>query len=432
VGDYMLKINVLPADTYTVINKSVLNEKDKEILVMLYQPIIGASAISLYLTLWSYLDKEEISSTTWTHHHLINNLQTKLLTIIESREKLEAIGLLKSYFKKGDINDFVYELYSPLSAYDFFANPILNISLFNNIGRTDYTRLVNRFKVPKINLTEYEDITCLFNEVFESKDYTSYERVVDDLKRQNKRDLTLENKIDLNNIVSLIPEDVLNHKSITKELKDLIYKLAFIYDLDDANMSMVIRNSINEKKAVDKENLRINSRNYYKFENNGKLPSVIFKNQPDYLKSTHKEVSKRTKLIYQFENTSPFDFLTLKNNNVKPSKNDLLLLEELLVDMNLMPGVVNVLIDYVLKINNNKLTKAFVITIATQWKRSNIMTVEDAMEFAGKEQKVNHKKVPYNKTKTLLKPEWIDKDMDKDEASKDEQQRVNDLLKEFK
>lgn len=428
----MLKINVLPADTFTVINKSVLNDKDKEILIMLYQPIIGHSAVSLYLTLWAYLDNEEISSKAWNHHHLINNLQTKLLNIIESREKLEAIGLLKSYVKKGLSNDFVYELYSPLSAYDFFVNPILNISLFNNIGKNDYARLVSKFKIPKINLTDYEDITCAFNEVFESKDYTSYEKISDELKRQNKRDLLLEHKIDLNNVFSLIPADLITNARITKELKDLIYKLAFIYDLDDADMSMLIRNSIDPDKRINKEALRLNARNYYKFENNGKLPSLIFKNQPDYLKTTHKDVSKRTKLIYQFENTSPYDFLTLKNNKVKPSKTDLLLLEELLIDMNLMPGVVNVLIDYVLKINNNKLTKAFVISIATQWKRSNIMTVTDAMEIAGKEQKKYVSKPSKQVSKTLLKPEWMDKNLDKEEASKEEEEKLKELLKEFK
>lgn len=429
----MIKLNVLPADTYTVINKTVLNEKDKEILIMLYQPIIGHSAISLYLTLWSYLDKEEISSIAWTHHHLMTNLQIKLLTIIESREKLEAIGLIKTYVKKGDINDFVYELYSPLSAYEFFQNPILNISLFNNVGKNDYTRLVNKFKIPKINLTEYEDVTCAFNEVFESKDYTSYEKINDDLKRSDKRNISLENKIDLNTILSLIQEDMINHKSVTMETKDLIYKLAFIYNLDDSMMSMIIRNSLTPKKTIDKEQLRINSRNFYKFENNGKLPTIIFKNQPDYLKTTHKEVDKKSKLIYQFENTSPYDFLTLKNRNVKPSKNDLLLLEELLIDMNLMPGVVNVLIDYVLRINNNKLTKAFVISIATQWKRSNVMTVLDAMDIAGKEQKKQFKRKKKSEPKTLLKPEWIDKNLDKQkEASIEEEQKLKELLSDFK
>ena len=53
----------------------------------------------------------------------------------------------------------------------------------------------------------------------------------------------------------------------------------------------------------------------------------------------------------------------------------------------LKPGVVNVLIDYVLKINNKKLTKNFVEAIASQWARLKIETVEDAMKQAKKEHK---------------------------------------------
>ena len=61
------------------------------------------------------------------------------------------------------------------------------------------------------------------------------------------------------------------------------------------------------------------------------------------------------------------------------------LVESLMVDSGLKPAVVNVLIDYVMKINNKKLTKNFVETIAGQWKRLNIETAEDAMNEAEKE-----------------------------------------------
>ncbi len=38
MGDYM-KDNLLPADTYTIINQSILTEIDKKILISLYEPI---------------------------------------------------------------------------------------------------------------------------------------------------------------------------------------------------------------------------------------------------------------------------------------------------------------------------------------------------------------------------------------------------------
>ena len=102
--------NVLPADTFIVVNKTVLSDKDRNVLMLLYQPIIGSQSISLYYTLWSYLDKSELLSNEWTHHHLLRDMMISNQEFSESKEKLEAIGLIKTYVKKGNINNYVYEL----------------------------------------------------------------------------------------------------------------------------------------------------------------------------------------------------------------------------------------------------------------------------------------------------------------------------------
>ena len=73
----MKEKNLLPADTYIVINKTILTEVDKKNLINLYEPILGPLPISLYLTLWSDLDKNEIMSKDYTHHHLMTFLKTK-------------------------------------------------------------------------------------------------------------------------------------------------------------------------------------------------------------------------------------------------------------------------------------------------------------------------------------------------------------------
>ena len=46
-----MSITILPADTYLVVNKTIINESDRKIVTMLYQPIIGHTAVSLYFTL---------------------------------------------------------------------------------------------------------------------------------------------------------------------------------------------------------------------------------------------------------------------------------------------------------------------------------------------------------------------------------------------
>lgn len=423
-----MKINLLPADTYIVKNNTILNNEDRNLLITLYQPIIGATAINLYFTLWSNLDDSLIIGREFTHHFLMMNMGVKLEDILESREKLEAIGLLKTYVKKDSINNYVYELYSPLNAYEFFSNPILMNVLISYIGRREVKKLVKSFSLPKMDLSSYEDITSSFNEIFKiSKEFDFNENIVN-IKKVNKVDMILNSKTDLNSVFALIPEEILNIKTVTNETKELIYKLAFVYDLNDEVLGELIRNSCDEKRMIDKNALRNNCSNYYTFENKGKSPTLIYKNQPEYLRKQTSDTSKKSKIIYTFETTSPYDFLLGKNKGIKPSKNDLQILEMLVIDYKLNPGVVNVLVDYVLRINSNKLNKKFIEAIASQWKRSKIETVEEAMEISKKE--VNSRKKISKKTIIKEeKPEWYNKEIEEETLNDEELKKLEEKMR---
>ena len=112
-----------------------------------------------------------------------------------------------------------------------------------------------------------------------------------------------------------------------------------------------------ERGYIDKEELRKNVRKYYQFNNDNRLPSLLFKSQPEYLKSASGDNSKKGRIIRVFESHSPYEFLKAKYKGAKPTDRDMKILESLLIDLKLNPGVVNVLIDYTLKTNNNKLVK---------------------------------------------------------------------------
>ena len=429
----MLKFNVLPADTYIIVNRTIFSNNDRRILTMLYQPIIGSVAVNLYFTLWSFLDKNEVKSDEFTHHHLMVNMGLKLDYIIEAREKLEGIGLLKSFVKKDNVNKYVYELYSPISGYEFFSNPILSVALYNNLGKFEYDKTKSFFKSPRVVLSGYEEITCKFGEIFDSSS-GGFDNDYEDIRKENRIGFYIEPKFNLDDLIGSIPEEMLNYKSVTREIKSLVYKLSFIYNFDEDSMLEIIRNSINDKHNIDKDLLRKNSRKYYSFENAGKLPSLVYRNQPEYLRKPVGDTSKRAQAIYYFETTSPYDFLYSKNNNNEPSSSELKVLESLMVDFNMNPGVVNVLVDYVLRINNNKLVKSFVDSIASQWVRSKVETVEQAMKLAEKEYKSRkNTDVKINKKFNVSTvPDWFDKKINETNVSLEEQQSFMEKLKELR
>ena len=426
-------INILPADTYIVINRTMLTENDRRLLTMLYQPIIGSNSVNLFLTLWMDLDKNEFMSVEENHHHLMTSTSLSINEIIAGREKLEAVGLLKTFYKeKEEENTYIYELFSPLNPSEFFSHPILNIVLFNSVGKKEYEKIVDYFKVPRITLTDYEDITKSFNEVFTSTPSTTFENNIQNIKTTNKLGLNTENIVDFDLLISSLPKETISEKTFTKEIKKLINDLSLIYNLSIEEIKNIILTSLNERQMIDKTMLRKNARNYYQFENNGKLPSLIYQNQPEYLRSPISKDSKRAKMIYTFETISPYNYLKYKNNGAKPTDRDLKIIENLRVDLELSPAVINVLIYYVLTVNNNKLNKNLIETIASQWKRLNIETAEDAMTQVLKESK---KKT--NKPKTYTKkvndvPEWFDKKIEKEEITLEDENEMKDLLKDFK
>ena len=177
---------ILPADIYKVYRKGIIQDDKKKILTLLYQPIVGITAVSLYLTLLNDIDNNGVESDNLTHHHLMTNMQLNLDVLIKAREKLEAIGLIKTYYKEDNINSYLYVLYSPLSANEFLNHPILNVVLYNNVGKMEYENLVSKFRVNRLNLKDYQDITCSFDDVFTSVNGYSFENkdVVTDKTRK--------------------------------------------------------------------------------------------------------------------------------------------------------------------------------------------------------------------------------------------------------
>jgi len=423
-------VSVLPADTFIVVNKTTLSDNDRNLLILLYQPIVGSLAISLYYTLWSYLDKSELLSNEWTHHHILRDMMISNSELIDAKTKLEGIGLIKTYVKKGNINNYAYEIYSPISASEFINNPILNMALFNAVGKLEYERIIGYFKIPKINLKEYEDVTSKFSDVFSFSNVPLTDNIIYDIKKSNYRKLEILSKIDINTILSLISDELLNKKSLTKETKDFLYKISYIYNYDNDDMIELIRNSISDKHTIDKKLLQENANKYYRYDNMGKLPSIIYKNQPEYLRKESLDTSNRSKMIHLFETTSPYDFINSKYKTGNPTSSDLSIISYLLIDLNLKPGVVNVLVDYVLKINNNKLIKSFVEVIAAQWSKSGIETVEQAMTIAEAEYKKKKKSITKSTTKKVTEtPSWFNKEIQEEQATEEEIKKLESRMK---
>ena len=422
----MENITLLPADRYVIFNRTILTDFDKNVLITFYEPIVGHLAISLYLTLWNDLDGINQVSRELNHHHLMSILKCPLQVIKEARESIEAVGLLKTYYKSGDVNSYIYELFSPLTPGEFLNHPILNVVLYNNIGATEYEYLKKRYQKLKIDTKDYLDITKKLDEVYKAEtDIPTFEGL-----ERTISDIECSDKIDFDLIISSIPKGIVNERAFNKKTRELINELAFIYKIDSLKMMELIRSVLNEYGMIDKNALRQEARKMYQF-NNGALPTLIYRSQPEYLKTPAGDNSMRGKIIRLFESINPVDFLRNKYKGVKPTTADIKIIEMLIIDLEMPPAVVNVLLDYVLRKNNNRLSRAYIETIAGQWKRAGLKNASEAMEFAEKENAKFNKKIASNK-KEIKDPVWLNKDNQKEDLTEEEQKEIENLFKEFK
>ena len=138
-------------DEFCILKNQQFFDIDLSILTLLYQPIIGAKAINLYITMLAdaplYKDKQTVSK----HSRLLSILSSSsssftINDFMQARSTLEAFKLLKTLFKSNSsFNQYIYMLYPPLSAASFLKNGSLSTLLEANLNKTDFKKTISLF-----------------------------------------------------------------------------------------------------------------------------------------------------------------------------------------------------------------------------------------------------------------------------------------------
>jgi replication initiation and membrane attachment protein len=436
---------LLPIDRYIVSSDGLLHSYDQKVLTFLYQPLIGSTAFSLYMTLWCELEENRLWSESTTHHSLMNFLDTNLKEIYLARQKLEGMGLLKTYVKvEDDDRSFIYELLPPLNPERFFLDGMLNIYLYQKIGKNQFARLKRFFSVQQHPQTgDYKDVTKSFQDV-----YTTASPEALQLHQESSQELRLglgesfigrtESKaiqiqvesFNFDLLISGLKESLISKRSFTQRVKEAIANLAFLYNINALEMQKVVLSAV-EDDEINIEELRKAARDWFQFQHQDQLPALVDRVQPEQLKVQKTEPNtKEEELKQYFETVSPRQFLMDISGGGEPSKSDLQIVEDIMFHQNLSPAVVNVLIHYVLIKTDMKLTKSYVEKIASHWSRKGIKTVNDAMELAIKENRqylewASGKKTKKSNDKKPIRTEYIPDWFNKEQKVPSSQQENN-------
>ena len=379
-----------PVDSCIIQMPYPLTDQDRQLVTLLYKPIIGIEAMSMYFTLWA--ESEYHPSEPINHYFLMDVLGMSLKKIFDARVSLEAIGLVKTWKQdKSDQRLFIYEVLAPLTAQAFFSEPILATSLYSVIHEKAYIKVRDRFMKKQQTHQDFENVSRELKDVFKSNhDYNKLSHIFDhstteEANRPNKLPFySLDFDFDL--LKSGLSEVMIPSHVLTLPVKELIAKVAFLYSFNPIDMQKVVMLAIDEQNRITEDRLKKSAADFYKLTVSSKPPRLVKQaEKPKDLVDPIVKSSKDELLIKYLEETPPLEVLRDISKGREPMPIEVELANELVMKYQFPSPVVNVLLQFVLIRAKMKLNKNYVHKIAAHWQRENILTAREAIDISRKE-----------------------------------------------
>lgn len=377
--------------TFSIITQSALSSDEWKVLGLLYQPLMGVLAFSLYHSFYHLLNQKNYQSEVFSHQFLSDLLNEKFDKLIEAKEKLEALNLLNSY---QDQEHFVYQLKSPLTPRGFLKDTVLGQFLATELGPKMFNQLTALFKVDKVNLDGYQQITKNFDDVFNFVASDSYKDTTMYLGKRSNVGAKISDQLNYDAFVEKLPDRVKKPVLTYHHTKDMIQKLVFVYQLSMDEMVEVYLKTVQPNGEIDLGQLSFKAQTFY-HDKKKDLPVVMDAknlngngNQVHYLKTVSP--------IRIVENYAKQDYQLMATDTVMQ------LLERNQVEV----GIINALLLHILKYKEGQLPHiSYLEKVLETWLKKGIRTTEDAYNEVLNKENISVDSKPKSKKQN---PEWVD------------------------
>lgn len=413
---------IVSCDRYRVSALSPLGALAHSVLSQLYQPLIGAKAFGLYLFLFSEMDVLKLLSVESNLSRISSYTELSLAQIQTSLNRLEGIGLLKTYVQYDEtFTKYIYQLILPLDPHLFFNNELLNVLLYRTIGSLEYEKTRYLFNTPSIDFSQYDEVTKAFGDVYYIEDTSSEGSLVLQSRNGLKKEKSMSPIIDysLELFYKELQQLQVRRKIISPMVETKVKQLGLAYHISGQQMAQLLSDAV-ENGQVNMEKFSKKARDYHDLETNHEFKR-IYHQQPLQYSAQPSADNHKTKHIKQLETWSPYKLIERKQGG-KPIRRDLAIVEKLMVDLNLEPGVVNVLLELSWSQNDERLSRNFVESIGATWKRKGITTVVEAMNEA--KNYIKYKNGPNDD----ITPEWLRDRQAEDKLDHIKSNDVNDEI----
>lgn len=417
---------ILPVDGYYVQLNQSLPVDYLNALIHLYQPLIGMNAVGLYQTLLLEIELQA-EVDLQTHHTLMSYLNMPLDKIYENRQKLEGIGLLKSFKKETEeLTYFTYELMIPFRPREFFQDVMLSELLYHHIGESKFLFLKNHYCKAETR-SKGEEKTVPFHEVFQT--FTPKNEAPNIIVHRDQTAEIPVLDVDFTFIKQGLERQLVPvEKVLTETNRRVIAQLMELYQLETYEIEKSVLWALTDENLLDIEQLIAACHDLFQAKHNVSDIQLV----PKQVKVENKlpentpkrALTKMEEITNKFEVISPKQLLEDLSSGNNASEQDMKLVSEVMVSQGLPAPVVNVLIHYVMLQSNMRLSKAYFKTIASNWSRQGFTTAKEAMDFveeqtspAPKKQGRNYRKG--NQSKEII-PDWFKAQKEQDSIDKPE------------
>ena len=344
---------------YLLKKKGLLSSDSLSFMMELYLPIIGSNATFLYLFLMNQILLGETN-------FIISDLEVKSrLTRQEfllAKKSLESIGLLAT-FEKSTNPTVLLVVSDPETPKNFFNNVVLKGLFVNATSEQEFHKVLDKYSL-NINLDGYQDVSASITDSFK------IEFSMEEINLNNDVQLVGRNKgnfkdnfsnIKLNNYLK--KNSQLKASSFSDEELENIRRISTLYGINEDVCGELVLKSVDITQKIgsklDLTALRKNVQTYVKTFNVDAMKA--FQTKSEITNSTS-DIANR---INFYENTSPRNFIKSKQNNIELVSSDKKIIDYLAFDMHFTDGMINALLDYVMKIKNGDLNKNYILKIAS-------------------------------------------------------------------
>lgn len=404
-----------------------LSAAQQAALAKLYLPLIGPLAYSLYAALRSLQTTENELSNRRSHTALLSVLGVDLPTVLTARRKLEATGLLQSYFQEDQIGAvYIYQLQAPLPAIQFFADDLLSVLLLDTVGEHRYQQLVDAFTPPAIDLSKAQRVTANLLDVFhlDGQKVTESPLAVQSARAQlaanapaTSAPATIsEDAFDWQLLGQVLKQNYVDLKQVAGS-RQLIITESRVYGISEIEMAKLISEvaSLTTGQFDENQLKLLIARRYERPSAPATAPDTTTTPQTAAPARDGQLSTAEQQLVNLARATAPNDFL----NALKAEKHGFVtsgeqrLLHDLVGRGVLSNAVINILIYYLLQNRGlAALNRNLLETVANDWQQQGMTTPEDALTYIKKRQQPKKPRTPRRNGRPVRKealPKWAQK-----------------------